>query len=133
MREYVVQGSLGLAHGSLLRIEDGQDILLYVWEGEVWLTEEGERHDRILRAGEWHRVERNGATVAYALQRATVTLTAPEPSHYARRIVLLRAGSRAPVALYDAAREDRGGSAARARRFWAALFASAAPPTTASL
>jgi hypothetical protein len=133
MREYVVQGSLGLAHGTLLRIEDGQDILLYVWEGEVWLTEDGERHDRILRAGEWHRVERNGAAVAYALQRATVTLTAPEPSHYARRIVLVRPGSPAPVALYDAALEGRGGATARARRFWAALFASAARPTTASL
>lgn len=132
MREYVIQGSLGLAHGSLLRVEDGQDILLYVWEGEVWLTEERERHDRILRAGEWHRIERNGAAIAYALQRATVTLTAPEPAYYARRIVLLRAGGPAPVTLYDAAREG-GGAAARARRFWSALFASAARPTTASL
>lgn len=132
MREYVVQGSLGLAHGSLLRIEDGRDILLYVWEGELWLTEQGERHDRVLRAGEWHRVERDGAAIAYALQRATVTLTAPEPSHYARRIVLLRAGSPAPVTLYDADGEG-GGAAARARRFWSALFASAARPTAASL
>ena len=51
MQEYIVQGSLGLTRGSLLRVEDGQDLLVYVWEGELWLTEDSERTDRILRAG----------------------------------------------------------------------------------
>ena len=133
MEEFVVQGSLNLGRGSMLRIEDGRDILIYVWEGEIWLTEERERRDRILKAGEWHRLERQGAAIGYALQRAVVTLTAPEPAHYARRIVLVRAGSDTPVELYSAARERAVGLADRLRRLWAALFAPHARPTSASL
>lgn len=133
MQEYIVQGSLGLTRGSLLRIEDGQDLLVYVWEGELWLTEEGERTDRILRAGEWYRLERNGTAVGYALDRSTVTLTATEPELYTRRIVLVKAGSRAPVELYSAARERGWRLGARARRLWRALFMPQARPTTASL
>jgi hypothetical protein len=133
MQEYIVQGSLGLTRGSLLRVEDGQDLLVYVWEGELWLTEEGERTDRILRAGEWHRLERNGAAVGYALDRSTLTLTASEPQYYARRIVLVKAGSAVPVELYNAARERGWGLGARARRLWSALFMPQARPTTAAL
>jgi hypothetical protein len=133
MQEYVVQGSLGLTRGSMLRIEDGQDLLLYVWEGEVWLTEDGDRRDRLLRAGDWHRLERQGAALAYALARSVVTLTAPEPAFYARRILLTRAGSTVPVELYSAARERAAGIGARLRRLWAALFAPQSRPTTASL
>lgn len=133
MQEYIVQGALGLTRGSLLRIEDGRDILVYVWEGEVWLTEEGERVDRIVGPGEWYRLERNGAAVAYALTRSTVTLTAPEPQHYARRIVLARAGSAAPVELYNAARERGWRIGAGLQRLWSALFAAFARPTTAAL
>jgi hypothetical protein len=132
MQEYIVQGSLGLTHGSLLRIEDGQHILIYVWEGEVWLTEEGERVDRIVGPGEWYRLERNGATVAYALKRSTVTLTAPEPQYYARRIVLASAGGAAPVELYNAARERGWRIGARLQRLWSVLFAPLARPTAAA-
>jgi len=132
MQEYIVQGSLGLTRGSLLRIEDGQHILVYVWEGEVWLTEEGERVDRIVGPGEWYRLERNGATVAYALERSTVTLTAPGPQYFARRIVLARAGSAAPVELYNAARERGWRTGARLQRLWSVLFAPHAWPTAAA-
>lgn len=133
MQEYIVQGSLGLTRGSILRVEDGQNILVYVWEGEVWLTEEGERADRILRPGEWHRLERNGAAVAYALGRSTVTLTAPEPELYARRIALVKAGSAGPVELYSAARARGWTLGARLRRLWTSLFMPQARPTTAAL
>ncbi|HEU4646142.1 MAG TPA: DUF2917 domain-containing protein [Burkholderiales bacterium] len=133
MQEYIVQGSLGLTRGSLLRVEDGQDLLVYVWEGELWLTEEGERTDRILRAGEWYRLERNGTAVGYALDRSTVTLTATQPELYARRIELVKAGSVARVELYSAARARSWQLGARARRLWSALFMPLARPTTAAL
>jgi len=132
MQEYVVQGSLGLTRGSMLRVEDGRDLLVYVWEGELWLTEHGERRDRILKAGQWHRLERQGSAIGYALRRTTLTLTAPEPEGYARRIVLARAGSAEPVELYSAARERMAGFGARLRRLWAGLFNPHARPTTAA-
>jgi len=133
MREYLVQGSINLERGALLRIEDGQHILLYVWEGELWLTEDGEREDRFLRAGEWRRLARAGTAVGTALERSVVTLTAPEPVNFARRIVLQKAGDRSRVELYSAARERALDIRIRLRRAWAALFAPRARPTAAAL
>ncbi len=116
MQEYLVQGSLNLKRSSVLRVEDGRGILIYVWEGELWITEDGERSDRIVRRGEWHRLERNGAALCYALQRSMVTLTAPAPTDFARRILLQRAGTREPVELYNAARERTWSFRGRLRR-----------------
>jgi hypothetical protein len=136
MEEFIVQGSLGLTRGSMLRIEDGRDVLVYVWEGEIWLTEEGERRDRLLRAGQWHRLERQGAAIGYALRRSVLTLTAPEPEYYASRILLAKAGTAAPVELYNATKVRMPWIAALAgwaRRLWAAMFAPHSRPTTAAL
>ena len=131
-REYLVQGSLNMTRGSVLRIDDGCDLLLYVWEGEVWLTQETERRDRFIGAGGWFRLDRNGAAIAAATQRSVVTLTAPQPEQYASRITLTNAGSATPVELYSAARE-RAPLGARLRRLWAGLFAPHSRPTTAAL
>jgi hypothetical protein len=130
MREYLVQGSINLERGALLRIEDGPRILVYVWEGELWLTESGEREDRFLRAGEWRRLARAGAAIGTALERSVVTLTAPEPVNFARRIVLQKAGDKGRVELYSAARERALDLRIRLRRARAALFAPRALPTS---
>ncbi len=121
MQEYLVQGSLNLTRSSVLRVEDGRGILVYVWEGELWITESGERLDRIVRRGEWYRLSRNGAALGYALQRSVLTLTAPQPAGYARRILVQRAGTSVPEALYDAARERGQTLQARVRQFFADL------------
>lgn len=134
--EYVVQGSIGMTRGSLLRIDEGRDILVYVWEGEVWLTQDRDRQDRMLKAGDWFRLDRNGAAIAYAFKRSVLTLTAPEPEYYAERIQLFRAGTSEPMLLYSA-NGARAASVtafiARLRRRWANLFAPHARPTTAAL
>jgi Protein of unknown function (DUF2917) len=121
MREYLVQGSINLESGSMLRVEDGRHILIYVWEGELWLTEDGERKDRFLRAGDWYRLARAGAAVGTALARSVVTLTAPVPVNFARRIVLQKADGKTRVELYSAARERSLDLRIRLRRAWAAL------------
>jgi hypothetical protein len=122
MQEYLVQGSLNLTRSSVLRVEDGRGILVYVWEGELWVTEERERGDRILRRGEWHRVARDGTALCYALQRSVVTLTAPRPAGFARRILVQRAGTIAPEELYSAARERAWSFRARLSRLVAGLL-----------
>jgi Protein of unknown function (DUF2917) len=136
MDEYIVQGSVGMTRGSMLRIDDGRDILVYVWEGEVWVTQDGDRRDHMLRAGDWFRLDRNGSALVYSFRRSVLTLTAPEPEYYAQRVLLLRAGSSTPLVLYDA-REARGAVferfAARLRRAWARLYFPQARPTTAAL
>ena len=121
---YVVCSALAMARGSTLCIEDGRDLLVYVWQGELWLTQERDGgHDRHLGAGASFRLDRDGLALAQATRRTTVTLTAAEPGPYARRIALARFGE-APVELY---------AAAKPRRFWVDWFAPHARPTTAAL
>ena len=86
--EYVVRGSLAMTPGAALRVEDGAGLLIYVWEGALWLTQEGDARDRYLPAGSWFRLDRDGVALAQGLSRAVITLTAPVPELYARRIAL---------------------------------------------
>ena len=99
MNEYVVHGSLTLARGSALRIEDGRDLLVYVWEGALWLTQERDARDRHLGAGDWFRLDRDGVALASATRAATITVTAPRPAGYAKRIALVKPDSQVELAL----------------------------------
>jgi Protein of unknown function (DUF2917) len=130
--EYPVHGSIGMTRGSVLRIENGRDLLLYVWEGGIWVTQQGDPRDRYVAAGEWFRLDRNGLAVASALRRSTMAITAPAPELYAERITLSRGGSRVAEVLYAAA-TAKSSPMARLRRFWTGLFAPHARPTTAAL
>lgn len=100
MDGYLVNGSIGMPRGSLLRIDDGAGVLVYVWEGELYLTQEGSRQDHLLRAGQWFRVDRGGAAIAQAFRRSVVSLSSPDPEVTARQIVLKRSGAAAPVVLH---------------------------------
>jgi hypothetical protein len=75
MDGYLVHGAMDLARGSNVRIEDGAGILVYVWEGELWITQEGDQRDYFVTPGRWFRVERNGASLLHAMRRSRVTLT----------------------------------------------------------
>jgi hypothetical protein len=118
--EVLVQGSIAMTRGSILRVEDGRDLTLYVWEGAVWLTQEGDERDRWVGAGEWFRLDRQGAAIAHATQRTVMTIAAPGPELYARRIVLAKAGSALPVELYSAAAAQPS-LGALLRRFWSSF------------
>jgi hypothetical protein len=72
-------GSVGIPTGSLLRIDDGAGALLHVWEGELWLTQEGSRKDVMLLAGQSFRIERDGATIVHAFRPSKVSLSSPTP------------------------------------------------------
>jgi hypothetical protein len=119
--EVLVQGSIAMTRGSILRVEDGRDLTLYVWEGAVWLTQEGEERDRWVGAGECFRLDRQGIAIAHATQRTVMTIAAPGPELYARRIVLAKAGSAVPVELYSAANAGAP-VGALLRRFWSSFF-----------
>lgn len=134
MDGYIVHGGIGMARGSLARIEDGRGLVLYVWDGELHITQEGDRRDYVIRPGEWFFVEREGRTVAHALKRSTLTITAPVASHYARRIAVSPPGTSAPRIVYDRSREPGGwlgGALARAERLWVLMHARLANPSTA--
>jgi hypothetical protein len=67
---------VGMPRGSLLRIDDGAGVLIHVWEGELWITQDGSPKDHVLIAGQSFRVESRGVTIAQAFKRSLVSLSA---------------------------------------------------------
>jgi hypothetical protein len=125
MDGYLVKGSIGMPRGATLRIDDGASLLVHVWEGELWLTQEGSRKDHMLQAGQWFRVERGGATLAHAFRNSVVSLSSPQPEVPAERITLAYHPKSAPVLLHR-----RAGSGLRQalRRWVAGLLAPLSTP-----
>jgi hypothetical protein len=118
--EYVVQGSLQLGRGNLLRIDDGRGMLVRVMRGGVWVTEEGDTRDRFVTAGGRFRVASSGVTLISAMIPSAVALSSPYQHGFARRIDLVRAGW---------LMRQR----ARLMKAWRSLYAPGSRPTTAAL
>jgi hypothetical protein len=79
MERNLENGTVGIPTGSLLRIDDGAGALLHVWEGELWVTQEGSRKDVVLQAGQSFRIERDGATIVHAFSPSKVSLSSRRP------------------------------------------------------
>jgi hypothetical protein len=118
--DIIVQPGIAMTRGSILRFEDGRDLLIHVWEGALWLTQERDGRDRYLGAGDSFRLDRQGVAIAHATRRAVVSIAAPDEDLYAKRVSLSRAGSEMPVELYSAARANAS-LGVRLRRLWADL------------
>lgn len=107
MDGYLINGSVGLPRGSLLRIEEGPGVLLYVWEGEIWLTQEGSCRDHVLQTGQWFRLDRGGAALAHAFRRSVVSLSSSVREAPAQSITLVPRDA-APKLLYARTRSPLG-------------------------
>jgi hypothetical protein len=116
--EHLVQGNLQLAGGSLLRIEEGRGMMVYVWRGSVWITQHGDERDRHLAAGGWFRIDSGGLTLVSTLGRTVLSLTSPREHGFAQRIDVVRAGTDTTEPLYVAP-----GFFARLRARWAGRLA----------
>ena len=65
-----------LAQGGLLGIDDGRGLRLRVASGAVWLTQQADSRDIVLREGESFVIDRPGRTVVQALDPAELRLHA---------------------------------------------------------
>jgi hypothetical protein len=130
--EQIVQETVVLTRGSMLRIDDGRDAVVCVLQGELWLTQHHDERDLLLRAGDRFRLDREGAAIAYAFSRSAVAITAPERKSYAQRVVVYRSGSKVPIVLYSAA-QARVALLERLfawlRRRWTGLHGTTAVPS----
>jgi len=70
-----MQGTVGVPRGRQLRIDNGRDVLIRVREGEIWLTQERDLRDYVLRAGESMRLDCEGTAVAGALRRSVLSIS----------------------------------------------------------
>ncbi len=89
-----VHGGIRLAPGSLVRIDDGKGLFVYLWDGELHVTQEGDQRDHFVRAGRSFHIQRHGVSLLHAVKYSAVTLMAALPRRYARRITLSAPGMR---------------------------------------
>ena len=125
MNEFVVNGSMPLEQGGTLLIDEGREMLVYVWKGLVWVTQEGEGRDRVLKRGDWIRIDRGGRTVVQALLPSSLALTSPYEEDYAEAVSLSGPKYAHPVALYRGRPRSLTAMLNRAARVWARLVAPA--------
>lgn len=69
--------SIRLEEGVVLRIDDGASLRVSPSAGCVWITQEGDRRDHILRAGESLLLDRDRLTLVQALAPSVLSITAP--------------------------------------------------------
>ena len=64
-----------LRRGATLRVDDGQPHVIDVFEGLVWVTQDGDPRDVILEAGDSFRFDGPGLTLMQAFDDSRVLLT----------------------------------------------------------
>jgi len=69
--------TLDLADEGLLAIRDGRMSRVHSLEGTLWVTEEGEVKDTILRRGETYTIRNAGLVVITSLGKSRITLEEP--------------------------------------------------------
>ncbi len=74
MQIEVNSSTLSLAPASLLAVQDGTGTRILVRSGSLWVTQEGDLKDAVVRAGEVLTIRRSGRTVVSALEASTLTL-----------------------------------------------------------
>jgi hypothetical protein len=75
--EHLIEGELALARGGRLRIVDGRGLLIHVWQGSLWITQERDRRDIVLEAGDSFRLDRKGVALVKAWDDTVLSLAAP--------------------------------------------------------
>ena len=73
------QTEIGLARGSLLRVENARDMQVQVQQGTLWITQQGEASDVVLERGESFRLDRNGLALLRACGGVPLTLVSLTP------------------------------------------------------
>jgi hypothetical protein len=66
-----------LAPGEVLRICDGAGRRISGLRGALWITQEGDTRDVIVKAGQDFVLDRNGLTVAQALEAVSLIMREP--------------------------------------------------------
>lgn len=84
--EYLIDDVLSLAGGEVLRVVDGCNLLVHVWQGSLWITQDGDRRDIVLAASESFRLDRNGVALAKAWGDTVLALASPRGARLSRDV-----------------------------------------------
>ncbi|MGH8728753.1 MAG: DUF2917 domain-containing protein [Burkholderiales bacterium] len=65
---------INLSKGRLIRVQDGEGFRIRCYSGSLWITQERDGRDMILRAGNAFIIDRPGLTLVHALANAQVAV-----------------------------------------------------------
>lgn len=68
-----------LKSGSMLPVCDGKGRAIVVFEGQVWITQDGDQRDFVLGGGESFSVDHQGLTLVEALRDSKLLLVDAQP------------------------------------------------------
>jgi hypothetical protein len=128
----IEHASISVERRCTVQIDDGRDANVTVAFGSIWLTQERDSKDVCLSAGESFRIERNGATLAYALAPSLLIVRPAGRPCGAMRVSMAARGRAEWVELFATGTPKRP-PADRLSRFWISLFVPESRPTTAAL
>jgi hypothetical protein len=118
-----------LPRDGTLRIADGRAHVVAVFEGQVWLTQDGDARDVFLEAGESFNFESSGVTLLQAMSDTRLLVSDPATLEQPRRVDV--------HALQQRARELRHAAlaalVARAVAAVGSVFMRAAPRVNAAM
>ncbi len=78
MQIEISSSTLTLSSSSVLAVQDGTGTRILCRTGSLWVTQEGEVKDSVVRPGEVLTIRRPGRTVISALETSTLMLIGPE-------------------------------------------------------
>lgn len=78
MQIEIRSSTLTLSPSSVLSVQDGTGTRVLCRTGSLWVTQEGEVKDSVVRTGEVLTIQRSGRTVISALETSTLMLLGPE-------------------------------------------------------
>lgn len=73
----LVAAGLALARNDVVGIRKGRGALVFVESGTAWITQEDDRRDVMVAAGESFRLDRDGVALVQPYRGATITISAP--------------------------------------------------------
>jgi Protein of unknown function (DUF2917) len=76
----LIQALTKLGKGELLRIHDGQGKGIAVFQGDVWITQEGDLRDVVLGAGDSFALDKPGLALVQALSDTRVLVFDANPA-----------------------------------------------------
>jgi hypothetical protein len=97
MQIEISSSTFTLTPSSVLAVQDGAGTRILCRTGSLWVTQEGEVKDSVVRAGEVLTIRRPGRTVISALEAASLMLMGPEARDVSVQRQRLRPSGRPPV------------------------------------
>jgi hypothetical protein len=83
------QNGLCLKPQQLVKVRGGRGHSIVCHSGSVWVTQDGDARDVILRAGEAFTLDQDGPALVQAFEAGSITITQAEPQTRAASLVAL--------------------------------------------